>query len=627
MAHLLTNRRSLIGCHCWGTTPASVAGIPDFAAVGCRWVRATRQMQMDVVMDGPGRFDWQRAGEGSINDALAHGMSIMGILDLRMGHEDKINRLAWCSPIWDHLEQWTAFVREAVRHYRDRVRCWEVINEPPFFWWQPIPAGVELPEHNPELRRAPIRHYLALLKATAAAIRAEDPDALIVSGSTFADGALLRGIYDGGGKDDFDVLAVHYLNCRHPDDHAASLRSLRTIMAANGDGDKPIWDTETGPHGAVIGLAVQTPAEYEALYQVYRHCLSLENGVERYFWFNHTWYEHPIRTADGALQPPYQALLTLTTLLGEAPLLRVAHLAREVHVYVLAAPSGTISVIWSTAPATGSLPGGARGHDHLGGGVQVGGTFAIDGKPRYLAGDLLAAGFTATVTGPRDTVVPVWDRRCPTADTPTVALVRCATPPNDFATLPLLAGRDQVALGAHLPKHFCKVPSAVPGELHIGYDDHALYLRVRTWDDRFNPQRPWGLVQFTVRDSDPGVAEWPFFYNGYGLVSVYHSPRGTLVHRSDHPQGEYFPTGPIAGATATARVHSDGLTIDVTLPWKSIGPLRPGRHNPFLFMATLSRADGLFDVPDSDCPEEWPYNFNDAAIVRDPSLVRWITFP
>jgi hypothetical protein len=626
MDNLLANRRSPFGCHCWGTTPASVAGIPDFAAAGCTWVRATRQMQMEVVMDGPGHFDWQRAGEASIDDAVGRGMSIMGILDLRMGHEGKVNQLAWCSPIWAHLDQWCAFVREAVRHYRGRVRCWEVINEPPFFWWQPIPDGVELAEHNPELRRAPLRHYNALLKATAATIRAEDPDAIIVSGSTFADGALLRGMYAGGCKDDFDVLAVHYLNCRHPDDHAANLRTLRTIMAANGDGAKPIWDTETGPHGAVIGLAVKTPGEYEALYQVYRHCLSAENGVERYFWFNHLWYEHSIRSPEGAFQPPYQAMLALTTVIGEAPLLRVAHLEREVHVYVFAAPTGPISVIWSTAAATGTLPGGAAGYDHLGADLTVEAVFAIDGKPRYLRGDILAAGFTATVTSARETVVPVWDRRCPTAETPTVASPRCAHPPKDFAALPLLAARDQVVLGAHLPKHFCRAPSAVAGELHLGHDDQALYLRVRTWDDTFQAKRPWGLVQVTIRDSDPGVAEWPFFYNGYGLISVYHSPRGTLVYRSDHPQGEYFPTGPIAGATASAIVHPDGLTVDLTLPWAAVGPLRPGRHNPFLFMATLSRTDGLFDVPDSDCPEEWPYNFNDTAIVRDPSLVRWITF-
>ena len=40
------------GCHCWGSSEASVAGLPVAAEVGCRWVRATRPMQMDpfIVM-------------------------------------------------------------------------------------------------------------------------------------------------------------------------------------------------------------------------------------------------------------------------------------------------------------------------------------------------------------------------------------------------------------------------------------------------------------------------------------------------------------------------------------------------------------------------------------------------
>jgi len=634
--NLNARRRNRLGCICWGSDSASIAALPDFAAAGCGWVRATRQTQFDAVATGPGTYDWSRGGGHSIDIALANGLAVMGILDARFGHECTTNKLAWCSPIWEHLDAWTDFVRAALRHYRGRIHCWEVINEPPFFWWHPTPAGEPVPQHCPDLRRAPIRRYAELLKATAATIRAEDPDAIIVAGSTFSDGLFLQRLYEEGCRDAFDVVAVHYLNCRHPEDYATGVRRLRQVMATNADGAKPIWDTESGPGGAVIGMAVQTPAEYEALYNIYRHCFACEFGIERYFWFNPVNGSEPgtntgssVRQADGAFTPPYQAQRTLVDQVGDGALIASAHPGREAHVYVFAGPHGPVSVLWSTAPAQARLPGGADALGHLGGVQRVDESFALSGRPIYIPGNVLERGLVVEVTGRRETVVPCWADKQAKPDTPRVASPRVntpLTPGQDWAALPLLAGRDQITVGPQIPTHFCTVSTGTPGEIRLGHDERNLYLDIRTFDDRLNPKRPWGLVQLALRDSDPAVAEWPFFTNAYCLLSLYHGPRGTRLLRHESLSGNDYPVGPVDAVRPVTQVLPDGLRIQAAIPWSVIGPCRPGRHNPFLATFTIGRADHLLDVPDDETPEEWSHNFADPFIVRPPALVRWIEF-
>ena len=102
--------------------------------------------------------------------------------------------------------------------------------------------------------------FADLLKAVALGIWYENPEAVIVSaglccgfsefdrdweawlwethrqalGSTF-----LRALYEAGFGPWHDVGAVHYVS-------AAELDQIRAIMAMNGDGDKPLWVTESG---------------------------------------------------------------------------------------------------------------------------------------------------------------------------------------------------------------------------------------------------------------------------------------------------------------------------------------------------------------------------------------------
>ncbi len=635
LAHNLASR---IGCHCWGTNEASVNAVPTFAKVGCRWIRATRPMQMEVVSTGPRKYNFGDAGERSIDLAVASGMSIMAILDGRWGNETRINKLPFASPIWEHLDLWEDFVTAAVSHYKSRVKFWEVINEPPFFWWYPTPAGVVMPEYNAALQRAPIQAYANLLKATARAVRAVDPTAQIVVGSGFPDGYFLKHLYDLGAKDDFDIASVHYLNCRHPEDFGRGHACVRHVMAEAGDGAKALWDTENGPSGAVIGCAVQTPGEYEAIYNIYRHCLAHQFGLERYFWFN------PVdRTeagvapelgvscydAHGTLVPAYRAMQTLTTLVGDGELLAHAHPDREVHAYVFAGAAGPVSVLWATAPASVRLRGRAvEATTFVGETTQLPAEFALTGRPLFIQGNVLR-DLDVTVTGRRETVAPCWENKRVNPLAPRVASPRVTSFPGwddaAWASIPPVATRDQVSVTAQ-QNHFCLVSTSVSAELQLAHDDAALYLRARTYDDRLDPKAPTGLVQFTFRNQDPEVAEWSFFFNSYALFNLFASDHGTMLLRFDPLYADQYPSGVVRAAEIRSRAAGDGLVFVARIPWDEIGPVRPGRHNPAYMMFMFSRADNLLNVPKGETPEEWSHNFADNFIVKPPALTRWVEF-
>jgi len=549
------------------------------------------------------------------------------------------NTAPFACPIWKHLDLWEEFVRRAVGHYRDRIKYWEILNEPPFFWWYPDAEGVCLPRVNPPRRRAPVWAYADLIKASAPAIRAADPEGRIVVGSGFQDGLFLRRLYEMGCRDSFDVASVHYLPCRHPEDFARGMRRLRQVMGEFGDAEKPLWDTESGPGGAVIGLAVQTPAEYEAVYNIYRHCLAWESGLDRYFWFN------PVAAggagaaglpaggthdADGRLTPSYQAMKTLTGWVGDGRLVRAGHVGGEVHVYVFEAARGPVSIVWSTAPARGRLPTVAESADYLGEPRSpAGGDTVLSGRPLFLAGDVLGEGFDAEVCGPRETVVACWEdkRERPGAATfrsPRVRF-RLGLGAKGWARVPFVARRDAVPV-VRPRDHFCQVSSSVAADLQMAHDCEALHLRVRLYDDTADPARPAGLVQFTVKDADPAVREWAYFYNSYALFNLYVCPRGAMLLRFDHLLPDQYPAGRVWTARVEAEGLADGAVVCAAIPWEELGPCRPGRHNPFYMMFSFARCDGLLEVPAGDTPEEWSHNFGDAFIVKEPALARYVEF-
>ena len=165
--------------------------------------------------------------DATVERAEAAGIEILPILAYDV---------PWATPAYKHLDAWLEYVRKTVSRYQKQLRYWEVWNEPDLkqFWKEdPNPAN-----------------YTILLKATYQEIKKIDPDLhVLVGGLSGIPYEYIEGIYKAGGKDFFDIMAVHPYRYPAPPE-ARSLKddldTLRQLMARYGDGDKPIWITEIG---------------------------------------------------------------------------------------------------------------------------------------------------------------------------------------------------------------------------------------------------------------------------------------------------------------------------------------------------------------------------------------------
>ncbi len=94
------------------------------------------------------------------------------------------------------MEAWIKFVRAAVDRYKDRIKYWEVWNEPNHRnYWGTYPDGKE---------------YGKLLKVTASLIKEIDPDAIIIGGSMAGiDPAFTEDFLGVGTADLIDIISYH----------------------------------------------------------------------------------------------------------------------------------------------------------------------------------------------------------------------------------------------------------------------------------------------------------------------------------------------------------------------------------------------------------------------------------
>jgi hypothetical protein len=172
------------------------------------------------------------------------------------------------------------FVQQVAARYKGKGMAYEIWNEENLYY-----------EWGGRGRKLSAARYMELLKASYAAIKAQDPDAIVVSGAmtptglndgdiAIDDQVYLNQLYSLGLKQYSDAIGAHPsgFNCpadadwrtvtnptakfRGPFDNRApswcfrgTIEGYRNIMVANGDGGKRIWATEFG-WATVEGLGV-----------------------------------------------------------------------------------------------------------------------------------------------------------------------------------------------------------------------------------------------------------------------------------------------------------------------------------------------------------------------------------
>ncbi len=211
------------------------------------------------------------------------------ILDILGRHHIAVLGLISYSALWTHRE-WNAppdpeaflkFTRAVVRRYKDRIKYWELWNEPDHStYWN---------------KQDQMQTYTELLKVFTPAVKEEDPTAMVVLGSGNT-AFPIRQMYRNGAKAFFDVVNIHpFWDPLKPNailGVQGIYKGVLKAMEENQDTNKPIWITEVGCPGIPPlknpptwweGKATTETEQAAWVTTVYQEALTWP-GVERIFW-------------------------------------------------------------------------------------------------------------------------------------------------------------------------------------------------------------------------------------------------------------------------------------------------------------------------------------------------------
>jgi ricin-type beta-trefoil lectin protein/glycosyl hydrolase family 39 (putative alpha-L-iduronidase) len=256
----------------------------DVALLGWSWQRApviTRAKAINArvarssllwnnIERQKGVRDWQ-VPDGGINDLVAAGieplMTIWGSPSWASGVSTS-NSDYWKYVPTDNtgfrtwLDNYKAFVRDAVIRYKGKVKKWELWNEPNEHWcWKPAPD---------------VDRYVTWYREIYQTIKSVDPSADVamggltglsaagpqdITGKRFLEAVYARGVYP-------DIVAIHpyAMKQQAPDvtlqweNNFTDIEMIYNVMKAYGQGSRQIWATEWG--WLVGGVSEATQAVY-----------------------------------------------------------------------------------------------------------------------------------------------------------------------------------------------------------------------------------------------------------------------------------------------------------------------------------------------------------------------------
>ncbi|GMU20847.1 MAG: hypothetical protein AMXMBFR13_09430 [Phycisphaerae bacterium] len=218
---------------------------------GVKWTR--EEFLWHTIEPVEGQFNWSFYDQ-MVEVALSQGISVYGLLDYWS---------SWTRPnTQEGIDAYCRWVREVVRRYKDRIRHWEIWNEPNIFFWT-----------------GPKEMYATLLTQAYEAVKSEDPSAIVMGCSTSGiDTEFIRNVMAWGGK--FDALTIHPYRGRLED--LGYIRELREVKKlVNG---RDVWITEIGfPSQLGTGWSERRQASLAA--RVY--LTSLASGAAR----SVSWYD------------------------------------------------------------------------------------------------------------------------------------------------------------------------------------------------------------------------------------------------------------------------------------------------------------------------------------------------
>jgi hypothetical protein len=291
-----------------------------------------------------GRFDWTFY-DNLVACAKRNGISVYAIVAYWT---------PWTEPYSEQgVDDYTAFLRKLVAHYKHDVHQWEIWNEPNIFFWQ-----------------GPKELYATLLTKSYAAIKETDPKAEVLGLSTagidysFIEKMLAR-------KAPFDVLTIHpYRSILNDRAFIGDLKKVSDLVQLPDGRRRPVWLTEMGwathvPHNTLGQDFLPNTQRAQAEFIARSYLCAIVSGVEpRTFWYDFRNdgedpldFEHNMGIIDRKFRPKpaYIAFATLASVLQGKKLDKALPTNDGVLAYRFAAtsPGGDTAIaVWSPSRST-----------------------------------------------------------------------------------------------------------------------------------------------------------------------------------------------------------------------------------------------------------------------------------
>ncbi len=224
-------------------------------ALGIRLVRITLYWQEMEKTETPGVYDakYLRHWDELVARAKKHGVELLVVVH---GNPPGVG---WATRE-ESYRRFARFMGDMASRYPG-VCFWELWNEMDSGFTDLFGAGV-----NPSVpMRERGKHYARMLKLAYPAIKRANPKALVLAGGMTDWQEFPRGLYEGGGRDYFDIMNLHAYGV--PVEWGVVTRgaALRDIMVEHGDSERPFWLTEMGiDAGSLVaawGVPKGSPAE------------------------------------------------------------------------------------------------------------------------------------------------------------------------------------------------------------------------------------------------------------------------------------------------------------------------------------------------------------------------------
>jgi hypothetical protein len=210
---------------------------PHLAAVGVKWARCQTGWARTERAKGEYDFLWL--------DDVVNSLRKIGIQPwFNLGYGNRLytpeapheSAVGW-APLFTNeaRDAWLRYVRKIAEHFADRVRHWEIWNEPNIAnFWQPKKPSAD--------------DYVELVKMTALEIRTRAPDAVIIGGALAGLGsalAFLGRCMTLGMGDHVDRISYHPYRAVPESNYDKEVRALRDLLATHKAGIE-IWQGENG---------------------------------------------------------------------------------------------------------------------------------------------------------------------------------------------------------------------------------------------------------------------------------------------------------------------------------------------------------------------------------------------